>query len=115
MNLVAYSDSESDSETNPVQEQPAKSEKSSTKPAPKVAKLIDRANPSKIKVSLPSATDTTADDADTRPAKRARTGGGLNISAFLPAPKNTGPKARGLGRGVNLKTGATPAFERNAA
>ena len=122
MNLVSYSDSdESESEQNTSQQQ---------KPAPRTSvsktsfqRVVDRSNPHKIKVSLPStSTSTTGEDdiyAGGPPAKKAKTaGGGLSgFNALLPAPKKSGQSAgptasRGLGRGVNLKTGATPAFSR---
>jgi hypothetical protein len=111
MNLVAYSDSEgSDEETAPPPPQ-------KTKPAPPkaFAKLV---NPSthKVKVTLAASTSEKDDiEKDAPPAKKPRTGGGgLNINAFLPAPKKTVQQSRGLGRGVNLKTGAEPAFSREA-
>lgn len=122
MVLVGYSDSEgSDSDSAPAQ-----SKRSAPKTAPK---LVDPAT-NKVKVNLSSltlATDAAAEQ-DARPAKRQRTGGGLNINAFLPAPKQlakpltsegnfAAKKAgeKGLGRGVNLKTGAEPAFTRGEA
>lgn len=102
MNLVAYSDSESDGEPEPM---PAP--KAAAKTGPK--KLV---NPGthKVTINLP-AVQAEKDDIqkDAPPAKRARIGGGLNINAFLPAPKRP---AGGLGKGVNLKTGAEAAFER---
>lgn len=102
MNLVAYSDSESDGELEP---KPAP--KSAAKAGPK--KLI---NPGthKVTINLPTLQAEKDDlQKEAPPAKRARTGGGLNINAFLPAPKKP---AGGLGKGVNLKTGAEAAFER---
>jgi hypothetical protein len=124
MNLIAYSDSE-DSDTETA------APKITAKPAPKPAfqKVVDSANPSKIKISLPGASRPLAqkDDlnADAPPAKKARIGGG-GFSAFnsmLPAPKKPNVNAidaesgkkglgKGLGSGVNLKTGAEPAFKR---
>ncbi|KAF9691801.1 hypothetical protein EKO04_010360 [Ascochyta lentis] len=124
MNLIAYSDSESDSEAPPA---PA------PKPAPKpFQKVVDRSNPGRIKLTLPAASSTPADNHDIEseapPAKRprigARTGlGGFN--AMLPAPKKANAKpaaasatpgsralGKGLGAGVNLRTGAEPAFKR---
>lgn len=102
MNLVAYSDSESDGEPEPT---PAP--KAAAKAGPK--KLV---NPGthKVTINLP-AVQAEKDDIqkDAPPAKRAKVGGGLNINAFLPAPKRP---AGGLGKGVNLKTGAEAAFER---
>jgi hypothetical protein len=102
MNLVGYSDSESDGE--PV---PAPVHKSSSKFA---AKKLVNPDTHRVTVNLP-ALSTEKDDVqnDAPPAKRARLGGGLNINAFLPAPKR--PTA-GLGKGVNLKTGAEAAFTR---
>jgi hypothetical protein len=119
MGLVDYSDSEpSDIEEVSV----AKPAAPSSKPA--FQKVVDRANPGKIKVSLPQASlkdDTTSDEP---PTKRAKTGGGAfsGFNSFLPAPKRTGQTAaslgggtaakKGLGPGVNLKTGAAPGFSR---
>jgi hypothetical protein len=124
MNLVAYSDSESsDSEAAPLSKAVAKS---STKAAPK---LVDPGT-NKVKVNLSSliagaSADREAEQ-DVRPAKRQRTGGGLNINAFLPPPKQPAKQlnnesgfaakkaaGKGLGSGVNLKTGAEPAFTRS--
>ncbi|TID14669.1 Mitotic checkpoint protein PRCC [Venturia nashicola] len=102
MNLVAYSDSESDGETEPT-------------PAPKAAartgpKKLVNPGTHKVTINLPSVQAEKDDiQRDAPPAKRARIGGGLNINAFLPAPKRP---AGGLGKGVNLKTGAEAAFER---
>lgn len=123
MNLIAYSDSESDGEA------PA--------PAPKAApkafqKVVDRSNPGRIKLNLPSASSaaTHKDDIESEapPAKKARIGGGGGLSGFnsmLPAPKKANVKApaasaapgsrglgKGLGAGINLRTGAEPAFKR---
>jgi len=83
--------------------------------------VVDRSNPGKIKVSLPSVKNDTGDEP---PSKRVKTiGSGLSsgFNSFLPAPKRTGVVAnatlgggakRGLGSGVNLKTGAAPGFSR---
>ncbi|KAL6705481.1 hypothetical protein ACN47E_006746 [Coniothyrium glycines] len=124
MNLTAYSDSESDSDSAPA-----------PKPAPKPGfqKVVDRSNPGRIKVSLPGTSQQHApkDDVDAKapPAKKPRlAGAGLSgFNAMLPAPKKANPSAatagtgaisakRGLGKrlggGVNLKTGAEPAFKR---
>ncbi|QDS74682.1 hypothetical protein FKW77_000233 [Venturia effusa] len=102
MNLVAYSDSESEGEPEPT-------------PAPKAAgkaglKKLVNPGTHKVTINLP-AVQAEKDNIqkDTPPAKRARVGGGLDINAFLPAPKRP---AGGLGKGVNLKTGAEAAFER---
>ncbi|KLU83984.1 hypothetical protein MAPG_03033, partial [Magnaporthiopsis poae ATCC 64411] len=84
MALVDYnSDSDSENEAAPPSVVP--------KPPPTAPKLVDRANPRKIIVNLPSASATS----DEPPAKRARTdggGGGGRFSAFrsaLPPPKKT--------------------------
>jgi hypothetical protein len=126
MNLVGYSDSEgSDSEpTRPPTKLVAK-------PAAKAAQTLVNPGTNKVKVNLASLTSARHEEAehDARPAKRQRTGGGLNIDAFLPPPKqptktlaNEGSSfaakkaaGKGLGRGVNLKTGAEPAFTRSEA
>jgi hypothetical protein len=128
MNLLAgYSDSESDSEA-PAVPKPA--------PASKLAfqKVVDRSNPGRIKVNLPGASRLEKDDLqdDAPPAKKPRLGGGSSFGGFndfLPAPKKPNvnaaaategakPGSRGLGKGlssgVNLKTGAEPAFKRES-
>lgn len=101
MNLVGYSDSESDSEPEIPAPKPAS--KATTK------KLV---NPGthKVSVSLPALEPETDDIQKEAPsAKRAKIGGGLNINAFLPAPKRP---AGALAKGANLKTGAEAAFSR---
>jgi hypothetical protein len=118
MGLVDYSDSESsDNEQVSESKKPTKGT---------FQKVVDRSNPGKIKVSLPTTTPTN----DEPPAKRAKTSGGGafgGFNSFLPAPKKTGAAAPktlgggasgsgrggGLGSGVSLKTGAAPAFSRN--
>ncbi|OBT68323.1 hypothetical protein VE03_02255 [Pseudogymnoascus sp. 23342-1-I1] len=117
MGLVDYSDSESsDNEQVSESKKPTKGS---------FQKVVDRSNPGKIKVSLP----TTAPTNDEPPAKRAKTSGGTfgGFNSFLPAPKKTGAAAPktlgggataggrggGLGSGVSLKTGAAPAFSRD--
>jgi len=106
MNLVAYSDSEgSDNEVVP-----------SPRPTAKPAAKLLKPSTHKVKVNLGSLPSNAGKDdleKDAPPAKKPRTGGaGLNISAFLPAPKRTAQVSRGLGKGVNLKTAAEPAFTR---
>ncbi|OBT99434.1 hypothetical protein VE01_02961 [Pseudogymnoascus verrucosus] len=119
MGLVDYSDSESsDNEQVSETKKPSKGS---------FQKVVDRSNPGKIKVSLPTTTASTNDEP---PAKRAKTSGGGafgGFNSFLPAPKKTGAAAPktlggvatgngrggGLGSGVSLKTGAAPAFSRN--
>ncbi|KAL5375201.1 hypothetical protein DPSP01_011405 [Paraphaeosphaeria sporulosa] len=130
MNLTGYSDSEDSGDDTPAVSQPA------AKPAPKPAfqKVVDRSNPGKIKLNLPSASQSHAatDDIESEapPAKKARIGGGAfgGFNAMLPAPKKPRVEAatadapsgkrglgKGLGAGVNLKTGAEPAFQRQRA
>ncbi|ELR08934.1 hypothetical protein VC83_05831 [Pseudogymnoascus destructans] len=118
MGLVDYSDSESsDNEQVSESKKPTKGS---------FQKVVDRSNPGKIKVSLPT---TAAPTNDEPPAKRAKTSGGTfgGFNSFLPAPKKTGAAAPetlgggatgngrggGLGSGVSLKTGAAPAFSRD--
>lgn len=126
MNLIAYSDSDSDSDGDV----PA------PKPAPKsFQKVVDRSNPGRIKLNLPGASSTPAEkddiESEAPPAKKARVGGGGGFGGFggfmssLPAPKKANTKApaatatpgsrglgKGLGAGINLRTGAEPAFKR---
>ncbi|KAI0015940.1 hypothetical protein F4780DRAFT_783720 [Xylariomycetidae sp. FL0641] len=127
MGLVDYSDSESDNESvaKPTPAAPAAS--GGKKPFQKV---VDRSNPGKIRVNLPQSSardeDGTSTNDNEPPAKRARkTGGGAfgGFNSFLPPPKNPG-KSTSVGAsssgktapkpGVNLKTGAAPAFSRDA-
>jgi hypothetical protein len=128
MNLLAYSDSESDADAPPAP-RPA------LKQAPKATfqKVVDRSNPGKIKVHLSGASQPRAErddiEADAPPAKKPRLGGASafgGFNSFLPAPKKPAVAAsisatsgkRGLGKGlvsgVNLKTGAEPAFRRES-
>jgi hypothetical protein len=128
MNLIAYSDSESDGEATPAPK-PALRQA----PKPTFQKVVDRANPGRIKVNLPSVSQPASKDdldAEAPPAKKPRLGGASafgGFNAMLPAPKKpaapattatAGPGKRGLGKGlavgVNLKTGAEPAFKRES-
>lgn len=127
MALVDYSGSDSDSsnEENIANSEPPKPNPTSNKPG--FQKVVDRSNPHKIKISLPEPTRATTLNGDVEqgpPAKRAKLGsGGVGgFNSFLPAPKRTaegsgigGIRRGGLGSGVNLKTGATPAFSREPA
>ncbi len=130
MALVDYSGSESDSENEykTPSSEPLKPKPTSNKPA--FQKVVDRSNPHKIKVSLPEPAKATTEDEDVEsgpPAKRAKIGsGGMSgFNSFLPAPKRTAAqnggsgtgvmRRGGLGSGINLKTGATPAFSREPA
>lgn len=130
MNLIGYSDSEDSGDDAPAVSQPA------AKAAPKPAfhKVVDRSNPGRIRFTLPSASPSHAAkdaiEAEAPPAKKARIGGGAfgGFNAMLPAPKKPKVEAagvdapsgkrglgKGLGAGVNLKTGAEPAFQRQRA
>ncbi|KAG5914467.1 hypothetical protein E4U42_000476 [Claviceps africana] len=140
MGLVDYdSDSSSSSDSGSA---PAPASAPATAPGPasgsKVAskppqasskkpfrKVVDRSNPGKILVSLPTlANDDAHGNNAEPPAKRARTNGagGLfsGFNSFLPAPKNTGrhaikPSASSSATrpGVHLKTSAAPGFSRD--
>lgn len=107
MGLVDYSDSEG-SDAEPV---PAAAPKSA--PAkPTFQKKIDRSEPKKIKVDLPTIKpEPGQQDEEPRPAKRARTSGAFSgFNSMLPAPKGrvqSGPKP-----GVSLKTSSEAAFSR---
>ena len=127
MALVDYSGSDSDSsnEEKFANSEPPKPNPTSNKPG--FQKVVDRSNPHKIKISLPEPTRPTTENGDVEqepPAKRAKLGsGGMGgFNSFLPEPKRTaegsgigGIRRGGLGSGVNLKTGATPAFSREPA
>ncbi|MCJ1410703.1 hypothetical protein MMC19_004789 [Ptychographa xylographoides] len=123
MALVGYSDSE-DSDETPVPTSKT-SQKSNIPSKPSFQKVIDRSYPHKIKVTLPEASKTAAEtqeDGDEPPVKRAKLGPAAfsGFNSMLPAPKrvtggeatNTKLRKGGLGSGVNLKTGAAPAFSR---
>ncbi|KAG6367891.1 hypothetical protein INS49_002090 [Diaporthe citri] len=126
MGLVEYSDSESDSESPRTSAHPTTTAAAS-QPAKKQSfqKLVDKSNPGKILVSLPSVS-TTSDDAatsETPAAKRLKTSGGRfgGFSSFLPPPKATASNPRGgsIGKatprvGVNLRTSSEAAFSRDA-
>ncbi|KAL2134740.1 hypothetical protein VTI74DRAFT_10982 [Chaetomium olivicolor] len=125
MGLVDYSDSESESET--VQQKPASTPSAPAPPKKPFQKLLDRSSGSgKIVVNLSSASaaaDTNPED-EQPPAKRVKTVGGSRFSSlgsFLPPPKKTGaaapaPAPRKTGSapapGVHLRTAAEPAFVR---
>jgi len=146
MGIVGYSDSEgsdAEPETKAAVNKPSKPSTTSHKPA--FQKVIDRSNPRKIQVSLPSVelpkngTISSIDageglpEGDEPPAKKAKTGGAFSdFNSFLPAPRNIAKsmganssatdggngrmsrlRGAGLGTGVNLKTGAAPAFSRS--
>lgn len=124
MPLVDYADSD-DSDVGDT-ENTRKEIKAPTKPT--FHKVVDRSNPHKIRVSLPDLSkNNTEDSGDTSqpPLKKAKvdTGGFSGFNSLLPAPKRAAPTSGGLsngsrkggpGGGVNLKTGTTPSFSREA-
>lgn len=112
MALVGYSDSESSDNESPALPPPAP--KPATRaPKPGFQKVIDPSGPRRIKVDLPSAKPETIEaEEEERPSKKPRTAGLGGFNSFLPAPKRTLDKKPGLGSGVNLRTGAEPAFSR---
>ncbi|OTB08658.1 hypothetical protein M426DRAFT_316664 [Hypoxylon sp. CI-4A] len=131
MGLVDYSDSESDSEivTKPTPAPAASSQSGIASGKKSFQKVVDRANPGKIRVNLPQNlsdrdANKAADDGNEQPATRARMtgkGGGAfgGFNSLLPPPKNAGKPAVASTSGkaapkigVNLKTGATPGFSR---
>ena len=122
MPLVAYSDSEgsgSESEAKPIAHPTAKS---STNPGKhRFKKVVDRSNPHKIRVNLPEPSHDAAKDESEEhgpPQKKVKLGSGASsgFNSLLPAPKRNaatnGQRTGGLGKGVSLKTGATPGFSR---
>ena len=137
MGLVDYSDSESDGESPNPSVSAASKPAAPTQPAATAAakqpfqKLVDKANPGKILVNLPSASHAAGDAtpaADDNPAKRRKIGAGAGgggrfggFGSFLPPPKATtvskppgGGKAVAPRVGVNLKTSAEAAFSRGS-
>jgi hypothetical protein len=128
MGLVDYSDSESEVETQPSQ--PVKAAPASKTNSKPFQKFVDRSNPGKILVNLPttSSAPDKAQPSDGPPAKRAKTAGGnrfSGFSSFLPPPKTAAkpaaPSAQSSSSGAkaaprpgfHLKTGAEPAFSRD--
>ncbi|KAL3423603.1 hypothetical protein PVAG01_05350 [Phlyctema vagabunda] len=126
MGLVDYSDSEGSEEETPAPAPVPAPKTTAAGSKPTFQKVVDRANPGKIRVSLPQISAPSATKEDGPPAKRAKTGGGAfgGFNSFLPAPKRAGASSNatlgggqasrkgGLGAGVNLKTGAAPGFSR---
>ena len=127
MPLVDYADSdESDAEEKQNIEKLQKETNARSKPA--FQKVVDYSNPHKVRVSLPESSKKNAEDSDngSEPtAKRAKVsfGGFSGFNSLLPAPKRSvvpngglanSSRKGGLGSGVNLKTGATPGFSREA-
>lgn len=132
MLLVEYSDSESsDAEEPQAPHAPADSKAIPNSHKPELAhkpafqKVVDRSNPHKIRVNLPTVAKSTKDDGEDvsePPSKRAKVASNAfsGFNSLLPAPKKapalnggSGLKKGGLGSGVNLKTGAAPGFSRD--
>lgn len=123
MGLVDYASDESDDENSPSDGAATSKPTPVTKPA--FQKVVDKSSSNKIRVNLPSlaaAQRTPAlDDAEPL-TKRPRLGAGGGFNSFLPAAKkpvaNSGngasSRGRGLGSGINLKTGSEAAFSREA-
>lgn len=126
MLLVEYSDSESSGAEGPRTPHAltgSKATSNSHKPA--FQKVVDRSNPHKIRVNLPTIASSTKDEREdgSEPfSKRAKVASNTfsGFNSLLPAPKKapalnggSGAKRGGLGSGVNLKTGATPGFSRD--
>lgn len=126
MLLVEYSDSESSGAEGPRTPHAltgSKATSNSHKPA--FQKVVDRSNPHKIRVNLPTVAKTTkteGEDGSEPPSKRAKVASNAfsGFNSLLPAPKKapalnggSGVKRAGLGSGVNLKTGTTPGFSRD--
>ena len=130
MVLVDYSGSESDSENEQKATIPKSAVPTSNPNKPTFQKVVDRSNPHKIKVSLPEPERAAKEEGNGElepPAKRPKIGSGAmgGFNSMLPAPKRTAApsggsglgsmKRGGLGSGLNLKTGAAPAFSREPA
>jgi hypothetical protein len=126
MGLVDYSESDSSGdETTPVAPKKASQQQQQLPGAKKpFQKVVDRSNPGKIVVNLPSsATSNDSSHTEEPPAKRARIGGGgggafSGFNSFLPAPKNANNKGSSGAiskpkPGVSLKTSAGPGFSRD--
>ncbi|KAI1268397.1 mitotic checkpoint regulator, MAD2B-interacting-domain-containing protein [Xylariaceae sp. FL1019] len=123
MGLVDYSDSESD--TEPIAKPAAPTPPTTSDSKKPFQKVVDRSKPGKIIVNLPGASTNNDSKPDEPPAKRPRIskGGGAfsGFNSFLPAPKhpgktntaNTSGRSNAPRPGVNLATGAAPAFSRN--
>lgn len=123
MGLVDYSDSDSEVE----QPTPAVKALPPLRSKPAFAKVVDRSNPGKIKVSLPQIGAKEDSRGDEPPTKRVKTSGGGafgGFNSFLPAPKRPAQTASTtLGGGAqskksepvtrfSFKTGSAPAFDR---
>ncbi|KAJ4391912.1 hypothetical protein N0V93_005532 [Gnomoniopsis smithogilvyi] len=118
MGLVDYSDSESENDSL-QNSAPVKAALPTNKKP--FQKLVDKANPGKILVSLPSATADQVPDEEPA-AKRIKTGGSKfsGFGSFLPPPKAVSKPALSGGKaapkvGINLKTSSEAAFSRETA
>ncbi|KAK2011479.1 hypothetical protein LZ32DRAFT_606497 [Colletotrichum eremochloae] len=122
MGLVDYPDSSGSEDEAPPKPTPAKP--ASTTGKKPFQKVVDRSNPGRIIVNLPSTqTEDPKPSSDEPPAKRARTGkSGLfsGFNSFLPAPKNAAKAAPAKSSNSSssrpvfqLKTGAEPGFSRD--
>lgn len=111
MALVNYSDSESDTEDAPPHTLPPAPKPANAKPL--AQKLVDRKEPNRIRVNLPSIQPEPGqqdDVSEERAPKRAKTSGAFSgFNSLLPAPKNRNV----LKKGVSLKTSSEAAFSRN--
>lgn len=117
MGLVDYSDSESENDS-PQISAPVKAAVSTNKKP--FQKLVDKANPGKILVNLPSASETVDQASTEEPAtKRIKTEGSKfsGFGSFLPPPKAVSRPALSGGKqvGINLKTSSEAAFSRDTA
>ena len=126
MVLVEYSESEDSDAEEDKKLQPVARE-AATPHKPAFQKVVDRSNPHKIRVSLPTTSKPTTDDGEdgvAPPSKRVKVGPNAfsGFNSLLPAPKKAaastegtrenGARKNGLGSGVSLKTGPTPGFSR---
>lgn len=134
MGLVQYSDSEGSDDEEQPQVAPTTIRSRTapeTKPSQldqKFSSIVDRGNPRKIRVALPSIkpenqAEGPEDDQDGPARKKPRTTGGGIFSGFnsiLPAPKRanlpttSGGSASKNTKVFSLKTGAGPVFDRQA-
>lgn len=135
MGLVQYSDSEGSDDEGQPQVPPASARSQTTAPEPKPSQpdqkfssIVDRGNPRKIRVALPSikpenSIEDAENDQDGPARKKPRTTGGGVFSGFnsiLPAPKRanlpttSGGSASKNTKVFSLKTGTGPGFDRQA-
>ena len=120
--LVGYSDSESSGdEAAESTQKPINTSEPVSTTKPSFRKRKDNAEPHKIRITLPEPLpEDDASQESSEPAqKKIRTSAG-GFNAMLPAPKRqksvlaSSARGRGLGSGISLKTGAAPAFSREA-